>query len=213
MLANIVGRIKIGSLFIVDPSLRPKSAKPEEEEYTDSKIMFFYPQGTDIHEKRKQAGISEGVVSFFQPFTTEKEPIQCISTVNFTHVTKEVEPSLWLNLVLTHPDTLYGQRASPDSKEEAETIANNKFHAAPFREEDSRIFHRLLDAYHRYFTLFHGNIRNLWDKNPYTFNSILEDFTKNFEYHFFAREYERNFFWNLEFQGLFYCPIEKKQFL
>lgn len=126
---------------------------------------------------------------------------------------KEVEPSLWLNIVLTHPDTLYGQRAAPDSKEEAETIANNKFHAAPFREEDSRIFNRLLDAYHKYFTLFHGSIRAIWNNHPYTFQQILSDFTKNFEYHFFSREFERNFFWNLEFQGLFYCPIDKKQFL
>ena len=149
-------------------------------------------------------------MSFFQPFTTDQEPIQCISTVNFTHVTKEVEPSLWLNMVLTHPENLYGQRAAPDSKEESETIANNKFHAAPFREEDSKIFHRLLDAYHRYFTLFHGEIRQLYARHPFTFEQIIADFTKNFEYHFFAREFERNFFWNLEFQGLFYCPIDKK---
>jgi hypothetical protein len=112
---------------------------------------------------------------------------------------KEVEPSLWLNIVLTHPENLYGQRASPDSKEESETIANNKFHAAPFREEDSKIFHRLLDVYHKYFTLFHGNIRSLFEKHPFTFEQIIADFTKNFEYHFFAREFERNFFWNLEF--------------
>jgi hypothetical protein len=213
MLTNIVGRIKIGSLFMVDPSLRPKTAKPEEEEFTDVKILFFYPQGTDVHEKRKQAGISEGVVSFFEPFTTAQEPVQCISTVNFTHVMKQVEPSIWLNMVLTHPDNLYGQRAAADSKEESETIANNKFHAAPFREEDSKIFYRLLDCYHRYFTLFHGNIRQLLEVHPFTFEQIVADFTKHFEYHFFAREFERNFFWNLEFQGLFYCPIDKKQFL
>jgi len=118
-----------------------------------------------------------------------------------------------LNLVLTHPDSLYGQRAQADSKEEAETIANNKFNAAPFREEDSKIFYRLIDAYHRFFSLFHGSIRSTWDKHPTTFDQILGDFTKQFEDHFFAREYERNFFWNLEFQGLFYCPIDKKQFL
>jgi hypothetical protein len=126
---------------------------------------------------------------------------------------KEVEPSIWLNLVLSHPDNLYGNRASPDSKEEAETIANNKFSASPFREEDSRIFHRLLDAFHRYFNLFHGSVRDIFQKHPFTFQQILGDFTKQFEYHFFSREYERNFFWNLEFQGLFYCPIDKKQFL
>ena len=38
---------------------------------------------------------------------------------------KEVEPNIWLNIVVTHPETLYGPRATP--KEEAETIANNKF--------------------------------------------------------------------------------------
>lgn len=71
----LIGKIKIGSLFLVDPSLRPTSQKPEEEEFTDAKILFFHPPSTDIHEKRKQAGISEGVVSFFEPFTTEREPI------------------------------------------------------------------------------------------------------------------------------------------
>ena len=124
---------------------------------------------------------------------------------------KEVEPSLWLNMVITHPENLYGQRATPDSKEEAETIANNKFHTSLFREEDSRIFHRLLDAYLQYFQLFHGSIRELFEKG--NIDAIAEDFTKTFEYHFFSREFERNFFWNLEFQGLFYCPIDKKQFL
>ena len=53
-------------------------------------------------------------------------------------------------------------------------------------------------------------MRELWDKYNPNFEPILADFTKNFEYHFFAREFERNFFWNLEFSGLFYCPIEKK---
>jgi len=124
---------------------------------------------------------------------------------------KEIEPSLWLNMVITHPETLYGQRAAPDSKEEAETIANNKFHTSLFREEDARIFHRLLDAWHQYFMLFHGKVRDALTNEG--FAEIVEDFTQTFEYHFFSREFERNFFWNLEFQGLFYCPIDKKQFL
>jgi hypothetical protein len=43
--------------------------------------LFFYPDTIDIHERRKQAGISEGIVSFFQPFTEEEDPIECISTL------------------------------------------------------------------------------------------------------------------------------------
>ena len=211
MQSSILGKIKIGSIFALDPTFRPKAAKPEEEEYTDAKILFFHPKATDIHEKRKQVGISEGIVSFFLPFTQSEEPIQCISTLNFTHVMKEVEKDIWLNIVVTHPETLYGQR--PDPKEEAETIANNKFHVSLFREEDSKIFYRLLDTFHNYFILFHGPMRELWNKAEEQFDNILEDFTKNFDHHFFTKEFERNFFWNIEFQGLFYCPIEKKQFL
>ena len=124
---------------------------------------------------------------------------------------KEIEKDIWLNIVVTHPDTIYGPKI--DAKEEAETIANNKFHVSLFREEDSKIFYRLLDAFYKYFSLFHGTFRDLYNAHPAAFDSILDDFTKNFEYHFFAKEYERNFFWNLELQGLFYCPIEKKQFL
>lgn len=80
--------------------MRPKTKKPEEEEYTDAKIMYFHPISTDIHEKRKQVGISEGIVSFFLPFSDNEEPIQCISTLTYTHVMKEVEKDIWLNIVI-----------------------------------------------------------------------------------------------------------------
>ena len=53
MQANIIKMMKIGSIFIMNPQLKPKSAKPEEEEFTDAKIMYFHPVATDIHEKRK----------------------------------------------------------------------------------------------------------------------------------------------------------------
>lgn len=125
MLQGVIGKIKIGSIFVMDPTLKPQKEKPEEEEFTDAKIMYFHPISTDIHEKRKQVGISEGIVSFFLPFTDNQEPVECISTLSFTHVMKQVETNIWLNIVITHPETLYGPRQDP--KEEAETIANNKF--------------------------------------------------------------------------------------
>jgi hypothetical protein len=45
--------MKIGSVFIMNPTFKPQKDRPEEEEYTDAKIMFFYPPTVDIHEKRK----------------------------------------------------------------------------------------------------------------------------------------------------------------
>jgi len=45
------------------------------------------------------------------------------------------------------------------------------------------------------------------------FQSILLDFTQNFNKYFFTREYNRNLMWNLCFPGFFYCPIDRKTFL
>ena len=105
----IFTKLQIGSVFVVNPTLKPKAKKPAEEEFTDVKILFYYPNTIDIHERRKQCGISEGIISFFQPFTDESDPISCISTLQFTHVVKEVEPNIWLNFVIMHPEEVYGQ--------------------------------------------------------------------------------------------------------
>jgi hypothetical protein len=50
---KMLQEIKIGSVFLIDPSLKPTKPKPQEEEFTDVKILFFYPQTIDIHEQRK----------------------------------------------------------------------------------------------------------------------------------------------------------------
>lgn len=97
---NIFNKLSIGSVFAINPTLRPKQRKAPEEEFTDCKILFFYPETIDIHERRKQCGISEGIVSFFMPFTDAEDPIECISTNCYTHLTKQVEPDIWLNIVL-----------------------------------------------------------------------------------------------------------------
>ena len=40
---DIFQKLTIGSVFLVDPTLKPKARKPAEEEFTDAKILFFYP--------------------------------------------------------------------------------------------------------------------------------------------------------------------------
>jgi len=105
-----MSKLTIGSVFLVDPTLKPKTKKPAEEEFTDAKILFFYPQSLDIHERRKQCGICEGIVTFFKSFTEEDDPIECICTLQYTHLVKEVESDKWLSIVIKHPENLYGQK-------------------------------------------------------------------------------------------------------
>ena len=130
---------------------------------------------------------------------------------------KQVEPSIWLNIVIQHPDTLYGAQRGEDAIE-GETIANTKFQHSSFREEDSRILHQVVDAYYTQLHLFHGPIkdciqRHVGQQTMHLWRDQMTDFTRNFQKYFFTKDYISNFFWSLSFQGIFYCPIDKKSFL
>ena len=70
------------------------------------------------------------------PFSRDDSPIECIATSKFTHVMKQVEPSLWLNMVIEHPDALYGKNLESQAASDidGETIANSKFTYSQFTE-------------------------------------------------------------------------------
>lgn len=123
-----LAKLKIGSLFVYDPTLKPRMPHPEESDFTDAKIMYFYAhdkEAVDIYEKQKQVGLSEGIISFFKEFS-QGEPVQVISTLNFTHVMKEFEKDIWICMVIMHPDKLYAYQSAAEASKE-ETIANADF--------------------------------------------------------------------------------------
>ena len=146
-------------------------------------------------------------MNFFLPFSREDAPIECIATSKFTHVMKQVEKNLWLNMVIQHPDTLYGkgetdQQAASDI--DGETIANAKFTYSQFTEQDSRIFYLLLEQYYNYLRLFHGTLESQVEQHTKAgtmtlFGEQLSDFTRQFSKYFFTEEYCTNFFWNVCF--------------
>jgi len=35
--------MRIGSVFLIDPTLKPQMPKPQDEDYTDAKILFYFP--------------------------------------------------------------------------------------------------------------------------------------------------------------------------
>jgi len=135
-----------------------------------------------------------------------------------------VEPSCWLNIVIQHPESLYGadpaRQGTPEDEEsvDGETIANAKFQLSTFREEDSKILHLVVEQFYSYLQMFHGNVQEVVKKHRdddtlSVFRDQMTDFTSNFIKYFFNQEYSPNYFWNLCFQGFFYCPIDKNSFL
>lgn len=67
--------------------------------------MFFHPYEYDQHEKRKEIGLAEGIIEFFNIFHEDPEEsadIDTVTTDSFTLVLKKVETDIWIGLVMNH---------------------------------------------------------------------------------------------------------------
>ena len=40
---SVLKQMTIGSVFLIDPTLKPTMSKPQDEDYTDAKILFYFP--------------------------------------------------------------------------------------------------------------------------------------------------------------------------
>ena len=60
--------LKIRELFIFNTKLKSPKKKPSDDEAQDAKLLYYYPDNTEILVKRSNIGIVEGTLSFMQAF-------------------------------------------------------------------------------------------------------------------------------------------------
>eukprot|EP00439_Symbiodinium_sp_Y106_P066137 s3879_g10.t1 len=90
------------AFFIFNPSLVPKEPKPTEEAIQDAKIIYYSPSCAPIEEKRSQVGMVEGLISFTAQFSGPEGPLRHIRTKQLAFSVLEVEPQIWMVLVMRH---------------------------------------------------------------------------------------------------------------
>ncbi len=60
--------LKIRELFIFNTQLKSPKKKPSDDEAQDAKLLYYYPEDTEVLVKRSNIGIVEGTLSFMQAF-------------------------------------------------------------------------------------------------------------------------------------------------
>ena len=60
--------LKIREVFIFNTKLKSPKKKPSDDEAQDAKLLYYYPEDTEILVKRSNIGIVEGTLSFMQAF-------------------------------------------------------------------------------------------------------------------------------------------------
>jgi hypothetical protein len=60
--------LKIRELFIFNTKMKSPKKKPSDDEAQDAKLLYYYPEDTEILVKRSNIGIIEGTLSFMEAF-------------------------------------------------------------------------------------------------------------------------------------------------
>jgi len=136
-------------------------------------------------------------------------PIETINTSLFTLWIKQVEPDMFLWLILSH-NNLYTDNVAEHGDT---TVSNFDPEYGNFKEEDTYILNETLKLYYDLFCLFHLSIRHVFERGQKYLENVLEDFTNRFDKHFFMTYCGRTYFNSCVYRGFPICPLESKLYL
>ena len=161
---------KIRELFIFNTKLKSPKKKPSDDEAQDAKLLYYYPEDTEVLVKRSNIGIIEGTLSFLQAFENVDSNF-LLTELNKTYfIADGYEDGFMVGFIL--------------DKENTKTF--NKYENLDTKK---KWFKELLDNFYDSFVLFHNKFYEFFlDKeNPFVNNGmskeklfILNDFVMNY---------------------------------
>ena len=161
---------KIRELFIFNTNLKSPKKKPSDDEAQDAKLLYYYPENTEILVKRSNIGIIEGTLSFMQAFEKVDSNFLLTELDKTLFIAEGYEENFMVGFIL--------------DKENVKTF--NKYENLDTKK---KWFKELLDNFYSTFVLFHNKFYEFFlDKeNPYVNNGLkkeklfmLNDFIMNY---------------------------------
>ena len=161
---------KIRELFIFNTKLISPKKKPSDDEAQDAKLLYYYPEDTEVLVKRSNIGIIEGTLSFLQAFENVDSNF-LLTELNKTYfIADGYEDGFMVGFIL--------------DKENIKTF--NKYENLDTKK---KWFKELLDNFYDSFVLFHNKFYEFFlDKETPFVNKgmskeklfILNDFIMNY---------------------------------
>lgn len=120
-----------------------------EELEQEAKIVFSYPADREPEERRSQAGLLEGLLTFTKPFTPGEMPLRSISTDKYTVVMEDVEQDYWLAITFAANALSCFNATDPTQTYDAKRVDEDT-------QED--VLLGVLRSFYAMFRLLHGRI-------------------------------------------------------
>lgn len=180
----------VQNFFIFNSLLGPKEGEEEQ------KILFYYPEATEIDTKIKAVGLCEAVIKFVSSFNQDKQ-CQSIHTQKTRQIFLQTEPDFWMVLTATVPH----QQKTRDGHTYIEYYGE---------EVQDHVLRSSLVILYRMFRLFSGTFEEiLHQNNPEILRKRI--------YHFFSKHIQSMRLHQHDlldvFNGMLFLPLERHTFL
>lgn len=167
--------------------------KPEEQDIQDAKLLYFYPESTDINIKRNLVGLSEGLVTFWDQFSGPKKSEQQhiddqknglpddfipgtdpnyqsqefkAEYKNQTYLVKRIEGNIWLSVLLKLEDI-----DRMDQNDGFQEFAiNNEVNL--FRD---RVGYQIVEKFYKMWFIFYGKFNDYLQGETLRFSGLFEN--------------------------------------
>ena len=164
--------VKIKEFFIFNTKLKSPLEKPNDDEIQDAKLLYYYPENTEILVKRSNMGIIEGTTAFMKEFQKSKTNFLLteLNKVYFLSNNYEEDFNICFILVKTSQNpTIFNRYESIETKKKWLKL--------------------IIDNFYETFLLFHNTLTNFFisKENPEINTplseekyNILKDFILNY---------------------------------
>ena len=164
--------LEIREFLIFNTKLKSPLEKPSDDDIQDAKLLYYYPENTEILVKRSNMGIIEGTTAFMKEFEKSNSNFLLAELNKVFFVANNYEEDFTICFIL--------------KKKSINPTIFNKYDSI---ETKKKWLKQFMDIFYRTFILFHNKLTNFFisEENPEINTplsadkySILDDFIKNY---------------------------------
>ena len=133
--------VKIKEFFIFNTKLKSPLEKPNDDEVQDAKLLYYYPEDTEILVKRSNMGIIEGTTAFMKEFEKSKTNFLLTELNKVFFLADNYEEDFTICFILV--------------KKSQNPIVFNKYESIDTKKKWLKL---LIDNFYNTFILFHNTL-------------------------------------------------------
>ena len=143
--------LEIKEFFIFNTKLKSPLEKPSDDDVQDAKLLYYYPENTEILVKRSNMGIIEGTTAFMKEFEKTNSNFLLAELNKVFFIANNYEEDFTICFILRK------KSANPTIFNRCESIESKKKWLKLF-----------MDNFYNIFILFHNKLKNFFisKENP-----------------------------------------------